>query len=111
MIINQDYQQTHAADAAFNLDKVRNELKLNNLKLQFDTSIWASTRVAALHWGQAGIDVDSLELRNPANNGRIFVNGFVPKQGNANLDIAVDNLNVGDLTALTQSDINATGLD
>ena len=66
--------------------------------------------MAALHWGQAGIDVDSLELRNPANNGRIFVNGFVPKQGNANLDIAVDNLNIGDVTALTQSDINATGL-
>src|SRR2546423_4223048 len=110
LVVNQADQRTYSADAAFTLDKVRNDLKLNNLKLQFDTSVWASTRVASLHWGQAGVAVDSLELRNAANNGRIFVNGFVPKQGNANLDVAVDNLNVGDVLALTQSDINARGL-
>jgi hypothetical protein len=109
LVVNQDNSRTYAADAAFTLDKIRNELKLNNLKLQFDTSVWASTRVAALHWGQAGVDVENLELRNGAN-GRIYVNGFVPKQGNANLDIAVDNLNVGDVIALTQSGINAKGL-
>jgi autotransporter translocation and assembly factor TamB len=109
VVVNQDNQRTYAADAAFTLDKLRNELKLNNLKLQFDTSVWASTRVASLHWGQAGVDVDSLELRN-GPNGRIFINGFVPKQGNANLDIAVDNLNVGDVIALTQSAVDAKGL-
>src|SRR5207237_2160894 len=55
VVVNQDNQRTYAADAAFTLDKVRNDLKLNNLKLQFDTSVWASTRVASLHWGQAGV--------------------------------------------------------
>ena len=109
LVVNQDNSRTYSANAAFTLDKLRNELKLNDLKLQFDTSIWQSTRVAALHWGQAGIDVDSLELRNGVN-GRIYVNGFIPKQGSANLDIAVDNLNVGDVVALTQSAINAKGL-
>ena len=109
IVVSQDNARTYSANAAFTLDKIRNELKLNNLRLQFDTSVWASTRVAALHWGQAGIDVDSLELRN-GPNGRIYVNGFIPKQGNANLDIAVDNLNVGDVIALTQSGINAKGL-
>ena len=109
IVVNQDNARTYTADAAFTLDKIRNELKLNNLRLQFDTSVWASTRVAALHWGQAGIDVENLELRN-GPNGRIYVNGFIPKQGNANLDIAVDNLNVGDVIALTQSAVNASGL-
>jgi translocation and assembly module TamB len=109
IVVNQDNARTYSANAAFTLDKIRNELKLNNLKLQFDTSVWASTRVAALHWGQAGIDVENLELRN-GTAGRIYVNGLVPRQGNANLDIAVDNLNVGDVIALTQSDINAKGL-
>ena len=109
IVVNQDNSRTYSANAAFTLDKIRNELKLNTLRLQFDTSLWASTRVASLHWGQAGVDVENLELRNgPA--GRIYVNGFIPKQGNANLDIAVDNLNVGDVIALTQSDINAKGL-
>src|SRR6266849_200870 len=109
LVVNQDNARTYSADAAFTLDKIRNTLTLNTLKLQFDTSVWASTGVASVHWGQAGIDVEKLELRNGAN-GRIYVNGFVPKQGNANLDIAVDNLNVADVIALTESGYNATGL-
>ena len=109
IVVSQDNSRTYTADAAFILNKVRNELRLNNLKLQFDTSVWASTRVASLHWGQAGVEVDSLELRN-GPTGRIFVNGLIPKQGSANLDVAVDNLNVGDVIALTQSGINAKGL-
>jgi autotransporter translocation and assembly factor TamB len=109
LVVNQDNARSYSADAAFTLDKVRNALTLNTLKLQFDTSVWASTGVAAVHWGQAGVDVEKLELRNGVN-GRIYVNGLVPKQGNANLDIAVDNLNVADVIALTQSGINATGL-
>ena len=109
IVVNQDNARTYSADAAFTLDKIRNALTLNTLKLQFDTSVWASTGVAAVHWGQAGIDVEKLELRNGVN-GRLYVNGFVPKQGNANLDIAVDNLNVADVIALTESGFNATGL-
>jgi translocation and assembly module TamB len=109
IVVNQDNARTYSANAAFTLDRIRNELKLNDLKLQFDTSVWASTRVASLHWGQAGVEVDNLELRNGAD-GRIYVDGIIPKEGNANLDIAVDNLNVGDVLALTQSDINARGL-
>ena len=109
LVVNQDNSRTYAADAGFTLDKIRNELTLNNLKLQFDTSVWASTHAAALHWGQVGIDVQNLELRNGAN-GRIYVNGFVPKQGNANLDIAIDNVNVEDVIALTQSGVDAKGL-
>ena len=109
IVVSQDNARTYSADAQFTLNKIRNELLLNNLKLQFDTSVWASTRAAAVHWGQAGVEVDHLELRN-GPTGRIFVNGLVPKQGSANLDIAVDNLNVGDVIALTQSSINAKGL-
>ena len=109
IVVSQDNQRNYTANANFVLNKVRNELQLNNLRLQFDTSVWASTHPASVHWGQVGIDVDNLELRNGAN-GRIYVNGLVPKQGSANLDIAVDNLNIGDVTALLQSGLNATGL-
>ena len=109
LVVNQDNQRAYSANAGFILDKVRNTAILNNLKLQFDTSVWASTRAATLHWGQAGIEVNTLELRN-GSNGRIYVNGLIPKEGSANLDVAVDNLNIGDVTALLQSDLNATGL-
>lgn len=109
IVINQDDARGYAANAQFTLDKVRNALTLNNLRLQFDTSVWASTRVASLQWGQAGVEVDNLELRN-GPTGRIYVNGLIPREGSANLDVAVDNLNVGDVIALTQSGANASGL-
>ncbi len=109
LVVNQDNDLTFSADAAFTLDKLRNALTLNTLKLQFDTSVWASTGPAAIHWGQAGVDVEHLELRNGVN-GRIYVNGSLPKEGNANLDIAVDNMNVADVISLMESDINAKGL-
>ncbi len=109
IVVSQDDERTYAANAQFTLDKIRSALTLNNLRLRFDTSTWTNTRVASLHWGQAGIAVNNLELRNGVN-GRIYVNGLIPKEGSANLDIAVDNLNVEDVIALTQSDINARGL-
>ncbi|MEO7822203.1 MAG: translocation/assembly module TamB domain-containing protein [Gemmatimonadaceae bacterium] len=109
IVVNQDDARSYAANAQFTLDKLRNSLTLNNLRLQFDTSVWASTRVASVQWGQVGVEVNNLELRN-GPTGRIYVNGLVPKEGSANLDIAVDNVNVADVIALTQSDINAHGL-
>jgi len=109
LVVHQDTKDVYSANADYTLNKDRNELRLNNLKLQFDTTVWASTHPSEIHWGPAGIDVDSLELRN-AHNGRIFVNGLVPKNGGANLDIAVDNFDVADIIALTQSDISAQGL-
>jgi translocation and assembly module TamB len=109
VVIRQDTGTVYAANADYVLNKARNELRLNNLRLQFDTTVWTSTHPSGIHWGTAGIDIDKLELRN-AQNGRIYVNGLVPKNGGANLDIAVDNFNVADVITLTQSDIDATGL-
>ncbi len=109
IVVNQDNDRTYSASAQYTLDKIRNTLQLNDLKLKFDTTTWASTQVAALHWGTAGFDVQNLELRNGAK-GRIFVDGRLPKTGSAGLHLAVDNFDVADIIAITQSDINAKGL-
>jgi translocation and assembly module TamB len=109
LVVHQDTKNTYAANADYTLNKDRNELQLNNLRLQFDTTVWASMHPSAIHWGPAGIEVTQLELRNQ-HNGRLYVNGLIPKNGGANLDIAVDNFNVADLITLTQSDISASGL-
>jgi translocation and assembly module TamB len=109
LVVHQDTRDVYSANADYTLNKARNELRLNNLRLQFDTTVWASTHPSGIHWGTAGIDVDQLELRN-AQNGRIFVNGLIPKNGGANLEIAVDNFDVADIVSLTQSDIAASGL-
>lgn len=109
LVVHQDTHRGYAMNAEYVLNKVRNELRLNNLKLQFDTTLWTSTHAAGLHWGTSGVDVDHLELRNKAN-GRIFLNGFVPKEGPANFEVAVDNFDVANAIALLESDIAASGL-
>lgn len=107
--VHQDTQNDYTANANFVLNKDRNELRLNDLKLRFDTTVWASTQPSGIHWGPRGIDVERLELRN-SRNGRIFVNGLLPKEGPATFEVAVDNFAVEDLITLAQSDIDARGL-
>ncbi len=109
IVVNQDDKRTYTASAQYTLDRVRSGITLNDLRLKFDTTQWVSTRVAAIHWGERGYEVSNLELRNGAN-GRIYVNGFLPTTGNADLHVAVDNLDVADLISITQSDVNAKGL-
>lgn len=105
----QNATSVYSLNADYLLDKVRSELRLNRTQLRFDSTVWASTGPSLIRWGSAGVDVDKLELRNQ-RNGRIFVDGLLPKEGRANLQVAVDNFEVADLISLAQSDINASGL-
>jgi translocation and assembly module TamB len=105
----QNAVNVYSLNADFLLNKVRNELRLNRMQLRFDTTLWASTRPSVVHWGEAGVDIDKLEMRNQGT-GRIYVDGLIPKNGRANVELAVDNFAVEDLIALAQSDIPAKGL-
>ena len=105
----QNVSSVYSLNADYMLDKVRSELRLNRTQLRFDSTVWASTGPSLIHWGSAGVDIDKLELRNQ-RNGRIFVDGLLPKNGRASLEVAVDNFEVADLISLAQSDINAKGL-
>ncbi|MBA2687146.1 MAG: translocation/assembly module TamB domain-containing protein, partial [Gemmatimonadaceae bacterium] len=107
--IRQDNERDYAINADYLLDKNRNEVRLNDLQLKFDTTLWKSTQASTIHWGTAGIDVEHLELRNRAD-GRIFLDGLIPKEGPASFHLAVDNFNVADAIALLESDIPASGL-
>ncbi|MEO8193882.1 MAG: translocation/assembly module TamB domain-containing protein [Gemmatimonadales bacterium] len=105
----QNASDVYSLTADYLLNKVRNEVRLNRMQLRFDTTVWASTRPSVVHWGSAGIDVDKLEMRNQGI-GRIFIDGLIPKEGRASLEVAVDNFAVEDLISLAQSDISAKGL-
>ena len=105
----QNDKDIYSANADFLLDKAGNELKLNRMQLRFDSTLWASTRPSTVKWGTAGVAISQLEIRN-SKNGRIYVNGLLPKAGRANLELAVDNFEVADLIALAQSDVQARGL-
>jgi translocation and assembly module TamB len=109
LTVVQNATDIYSLNADYLLDKVRNEVRLNRMQLRFDSTVWASTGPSTVHWGQAGIDIDKLELRNQGI-GRIFVDGLIPKEGRANVEVAVDNFAVEDLISLAQSDIDAHGL-
>lgn len=109
LLIVQNATDQYGFNADYVLNNVRNELRLNRATLRFDTTAWVSTGPSTFHWGQAGVDIERLELRN-STNGRIFVDGLIPREGRANLEIAVDNFAVQDLISLAQSDIDASGL-
>jgi autotransporter translocation and assembly factor TamB len=109
LTVVQNASDVYAVNADYTLDRVRNEAQLNRMQLRFDSTVWASTHSSLIHWGKAGIDVDKLELRNQGI-GRIFVDGLIPKEGRASLQVAVDNFAVEDLIALAQSDVDARGL-
>lgn len=100
---------SYNADAGFTLDNARNELLLNTMRLQFDTTVWASTQRSTIHWNKAGIDINELELRDQFG-GRVYVDGRLPREGSANLHIAVDRFEIANAITLAQSDLDARGL-
>ena len=99
----------YGVNAEYTLDNERNEAVFNNMRLRFDQTLWTAVRPGVVGWGTRGVDVDSLELRNGAN-GRIYVNGLIPTEGAADLDVEVDNFEVADVVSLLQSDVTAQGL-
>ncbi len=105
--------QTSSRDYAVGADYAiypdRRELRFNDLRLRFDTTRWVATNAGAIRWGQPGIEVDSVDLRN-SSGGRVFADGRVPSQGLADLRLIVRNFQVADLMGLLQSDLEASGL-
>lgn len=109
LVISQDSNRTYTVGGAYTLNKVRNDLRLDNVKLRFDTTVYTTTGPSLVHFGPSGVDINKFEMTSP-QGGRVYVNGQLPTNGVANLDLHVTQFNVGDIVELLQSDIAATGL-
>jgi translocation and assembly module TamB len=106
--IVQGNERDYGLSGEFTLDKLRNELRLADIALRFDTTTWRSTHPSAIRWGGRGIEVANLELRNgPAR--RIYANGLLPTEGVANFDLEVTEFAVENIADLLQSDIPLAG--
>lgn len=108
--IRQSNNRIYNANAAFVLNKDRNDLLLNNLRLQFDSTLYTSARPSLIHFGPAGVDVDSFDIRGNRNGSRVFVDGRVPTSGTADMRFDVTNFEVGNILTLLESDLPARGL-
>ena len=108
LAIRQSDQREYTAKADFAFHPDHREIHLADLALRFDTTRWTSTRPSAIRWGQPGIEIETLELRNGAT-GRVYVNGRIPTRGEANLQVAITEFELGDLAALLETDTKLTG--
>jgi translocation and assembly module TamB len=109
VVITQSEKQQYSAVADFTLHPDHREVHLNELALQFDTTAWHSARPGTIRWGGRGIEVETLDLRS-GTTGRIYVDGLLPTEGVANLDVEIDNFEIGNLVSLLQSDLKLRGL-
>ena len=107
--VRQDDLRVYAADANYVLHADHNELHLNDLRLQFDTTIWQSTGASAVQWGSRGVEIEQLEL-TAGEGRRVFVDGRLPTEGTADLHVVAERFEIGDITALLQTDLDARGL-
>ncbi len=107
--VRQDDLRVYAADGDYVLHTDHSELHLNDLRLQFDTTIWQSVRPSAVQWGGRGVEIEQLEL-SAGDGRRLYVDGRLPTEGTADLHVVAERFEIGDITALLQTDIDARGL-
>ncbi|MFN2397095.1 MAG: hypothetical protein ABR543_00385, partial [Gemmatimonadaceae bacterium] len=96
-----------AADFSLHLD--HREMHLSELALRFDTTTWQSSQPGTIRWGQRGIEIETIDLRS-APDGRIYLNGLVPTEGVADMEIVVRGLEISHVVRLLESDIPAAGV-
>jgi len=109
VLVRQGDQRDYGLKGDYILRTNDRELRIANLQMRFDTTVWQSTHPATIRSRTNGIAVDSLELRSGANS-RIYANGLLPTSGSAAFEVAVDNFQVGDLLDILQSDLDLHGL-
>jgi translocation and assembly module TamB len=106
--VRQGSQRDYALAGDFKLDKARNDLRLNNVALRFDSTTWKTTHPSTIHFGTTGIEVVNLELTSGPGR-RIYANGLLPTKGTANFDLEVTDFAVENVAELLQSDLPVTG--
>lgn len=107
--ILQDSTRIYNATAQFTLDNDHDDLRLDQLRLQFDTTVYASTGPSTIHFDSAGTSIDHFEVKSKSGS-RVFLNGEIPVTGAADLQLSITQFEASNITALLQSDIDARGL-
>ena len=70
----QDVGRSYDLRADYAIFPDRREAKFSQLRLRFDSTLWAATRPGAVRWGQPGIEVETIELTNGATAGWMYLN-------------------------------------
>ncbi|MES2176233.1 MAG: translocation/assembly module TamB domain-containing protein [Gemmatimonadota bacterium] len=106
--VRQGSQRDYTLSGDFAVDTVRNELRLAEVALRFDTTSWTSSHPSTIRFGPSGVEVLNLELLNGPTR-RIYANGLLPTKGTANFDLEIKDFAVENVAELLQSDLPVTG--
>lgn len=109
LVVYQETGEQYSVGGDFVLHKSHNEVHLRDLALRFDSTRWVAAHPSVIRWGTQGIFVDKVELTD-GRDGRLFVDGEIPPEGDGGLDIVVKNFQAADLAALVQTDLDFRGL-
>jgi translocation and assembly module TamB len=98
--------------ARYALHTDHGEVHLQEVNLQLDSVLWRSVRPSTISWRDAGLTIDSLDLRsgNGAGRGRIFVNGEIPDLDPGRLEIRIDSVRIAPWVTLLQADVPVDGV-
>ncbi len=107
--IFQDSDRDYRLGVEFELSLERSLARLTQVAARFDTTTWTSTQPGTIEWGGRGVAVESIELVSE-QGGRIFVDGTLPVEGAADLDVELEQLEIAQISALLQDSAIARGL-
>lgn len=106
--VRQAQERDYSLRGDFTVDRARSELRLADVLLRFDSTLWRSPHPATLRFGSAGVEVVNFELLSGPGR-RIYANGLLPTKGRANFDLEVTDFAVENVAELLQSDLAVTG--
>lgn len=96
-------------DTRFALSLEGNEVRLRDMSVRLDTVTWQTTQPGTINWGVRGIELQTIELQRTDDRGRIWIDGLLAEEGASNLDVVIDDLEIGHVFALLQDDTDAEG--
>lgn len=106
--VRQGTERDYALNGDFTINTARNEIRLRDVALRFDSTTWRSTHAASVRFGASGVEVVNLEL-SAGPGRRIYANGLLPTKGTADFDLNVTDFAVENVAELLQSDLALTG--
>ncbi|MEP6732296.1 MAG: hypothetical protein ABJE10_16745 [bacterium] len=102
--IRQDSSVSYAALGSYSRPaKGEQIVRLDSLRLRFDTLVWRLMHPAGVTLANGSITADSVDLRSTVG-GRLFANGIVPKEGAIRLDAVAENVRVETILRAMQRD-------
>jgi hypothetical protein len=108
LAVRQGDERDYSAKGTFVIGPKR-EIRINDLALRMDTTIWRLAHAAVIHSHPAGMELHDLELRSN-KGGLVYANGMIPTAGNANLVLDIQNFQIADIATFLQSDLPLRGI-